>query len=179
MMRWNSTKTYTEEDIMRMQQEAVLRVHEFQSRAKALPFYDVPESAITPYQEPEPEETPYEAPAAVELLENEPEPKPESMLLESESPLIEDSQPEASGTPDMESQTAGSRPEQPPQQNPHFQRQEPIMASHPQPPTDPITGILSKLNLDGETLLILGLMFLLYNEKADHVLLIALAYLLL
>lgn len=53
------------------------------------------------------------------------------------------------------------------------------MAPHPQPPTDPITGILSKLNLDGETLLILGLMFLLYNEKADHVLLIALAYLLL
>lgn len=182
MMRWNSTKTYTEEDIMRMQQEAVLRVHEFQSRAKALPFYDVPESAITPYQDPEPEETPYEAPAAVEMPENEPEPKPESILPEPENPPAGDSPPEASKEPDTESQADGGHPEQPPQQNPHFQRQqrqEPMMAPRPQPPSDPITGILSKLNLDGETLLILGLMFLLYNEKADHVLLIALAYLLL
>ena len=177
MMRWNSTKTYTEEDIMRMQQEAVLRVHEFQSRAKALPFYDVPESAITPYQEPEPEETPYEAPAAVEL----PEPEPESTTSEPDSTLAQDSQPEASQEPEPETepQPNNGNPEPPPQQNPHFQRQEPMMAPHPQPPTDPITGILSKLNVDGETLLILGLMFLLYNEKADHVLLIALAYLLL
>ena len=34
MMRWNSTKTYTEEDMIRMQQEAVNRVHEFQTRAR-------------------------------------------------------------------------------------------------------------------------------------------------
>lgn len=179
MMRWNSTKTYTEEDIMRMQQEAVLRVHEFQSRAKALPFYDVPESAITPYQEPEPEETPYKAPEAAELPEKEPEPEPEPILPEPENSPAEDPQPEASETPGTEPQAAGNAPEQPPQQNLRFQRQEPMMAPHPQPPADPITGILSKLNLDGETLLILGLMFLLYNEKADHVLLIALAYLLL
>ena len=44
---------------------------------------------------------------------------------------------------------------------------------------DPIGGILDRFNLDSETLLILGLIFLLYNEHADHILLIALGYLLL
>ena len=39
MMRWNSTKTYTEEDMLRMQQEAVNRVHEFQARAQVPSFY--------------------------------------------------------------------------------------------------------------------------------------------
>lgn len=159
MMRWNSTKTYTEDDILRMQQEAVMRVHEFQSRAKSLPFYDVPESAITPYEEPV-----------------------------QEAVYPEDSYEAA---PDM---TADSEPPQqvhqaPPQEEPARPQSEPQYAppapmnfspnQTPPPPTDPITGILSKLNLDGETLLILGLMFLLYNEKADNVLLIALAYLLL
>ena len=37
----------------------------------------------------------------------------------------------------------------------------------------------AKLGIDTETLLILGLLFLLYNEKADNALLMALAYLLL
>ena len=47
MMRWNSTKTYTEEDMIRMQQEAVNRVHEFQTRAReAAAYYDVPVSDI-------------------------------------------------------------------------------------------------------------------------------------
>ena len=34
MMRWNSAKTYTEEDMLRMQQEAVDRVREFQQRSR-------------------------------------------------------------------------------------------------------------------------------------------------
>ena len=49
----------------------------------------------------------------------------------------------------------------------------------PQQPTDPISGLIDKLGIDTETLLILGLLFLLYNEKADNALLMALAYLLL
>ena len=48
-----------------------------------------------------------------------------------------------------------------------------------QQPTDPISGLIDKLGIDTETLLILGLLFLLYNEKADNALLMALAYLLL
>ena len=42
-----------------------------------------------------------------------------------------------------------------------------------------VPGLLDGLNLDSETLLIIGLLFLLYNEHADNVLLLALAYLLL
>lgn len=155
MMRWNSTKTYTEDDILRMQQEAVMRVHEFQSRAKTLPFYDVPESAITPYQEPALEAA-YEAPQ--EAL---PEAEPQQEVPQSapqEEPAYP--QPEPQYAPPTPMNVSGNQ-----------------MGA--QAPSDPITGILSKLNLDGETLLILGLMFLLYNEKADNVLLIALAYLLL
>ena len=34
MMRWNSAKTYTEEDMLRMQQEAMDRVREFQQRSR-------------------------------------------------------------------------------------------------------------------------------------------------
>lgn len=159
MMRWNSTKTYTEDDILRMQQEAVMRVHEFQSRAKTLPFYDVPENAITPYEEPPQEiaypEAPYEAPQDQAA-------EPEPLQQVHQSPPQEEP----------------ARPQPEPQYAPPA----PMNFSPnqtPPPPADPITGILSKLNLDGETLLILGLMFLLYNEKADNVLLIALAYLLL
>ena len=57
MMRWNSTKTYTEEDMIRMQQEAINRVHEFQARSQAATqqFIDVPPSAMQPVtEEPEP-----------------------------------------------------------------------------------------------------------------------------
>ena len=133
MMRWNSTKTYPEDDILRMQQEAVNRVHEFQSRAQeAASFYDTP--TIGEYHEPYPVPQPViEAQSRVLPQENDPEPQ----------------------------QAAPPAPPAPPQ------------------PTDPIHGLLEKLDLDGETLLILGLIFLLYNEKADNVLLIALAYLLL
>ena len=52
-------------------------------------------------------------------------------------------------------------------------------AQQTQQPTDPISGLIDKLGIDTETLLILGLLFLLYNEKADNALLMALAYLLL
>lgn len=159
MMRWNSTKTYTEDDILRMQQEAVMRVHEFQSRAKSLPFYDVPESAITPYEEPVQEAAyPENSDEAAADMTADPEP------------------------PQQVHQAPPQEEPARPQSEPQYAPPAPMNFSPnqtPPPPTDPITGILSKLNLDGETLLILGLMFLLYNEKADNVLLIALAYLLL
>lgn len=126
MMRWNSTKTYTEEDIMRMQQEAVNRVHEFQTRASSVSYYDTP--TIGEYHE--------------ELREPEP-------VIEAESRVLP--------TPEDEAQ--------------------PIPQTQPLP--EPIQGLLDRFNLDSETLLIMGLLFLLYNEHADNVLLLALAYLLL
>lgn len=130
MMRWNSTKTYTEEDIIRMQQEAVNRVHEFQNRAREYSYYDMPTIGEPPVS-----------------------PAP---IIEAESHVVE---PETS-------------------EQAHIQAQQmPIQQSVPS--NDPIKGILERFNLDNETLLILGLIFVLYNEKADNVLLMALAYLLL
>ena len=131
MMKWNSAKNYTEEDIIRMQKEAENRVRDFQARAKsAASFYDVPPSQMTELPDPVPEKP-------AQPLEEEPE------VIEAQSRVID---------PVQQTQ------------------------SHP---NDPIHGILDKLNIDNDTLLILGLMFLLYNEKADNVLLLALAYLLL
>lgn len=131
MMRWNSTKTYTEDDMLRMQQEAVNRVQEFQSRAQqTLPYYDVPESAITPYSDPPP--------------------------------------PTLYSISDLESETLVSEP-----------NDQLVQTAPPPHSSDPISGLFEKFNLDGETLLILGLIYLLYNEKADNTLLMALGYLLL
>ncbi|MEM1486301.1 hypothetical protein V6615_15780 [Oscillospiraceae bacterium PP1C4] len=119
-MRWNSTKSYTEDDIIKMQQEAVSRVQEFQERAQNFSFYD--------------------APVAETAFELEPSP-----AIEVESHIV----------------------------NP------PHTPVHYPAATDPITGLLEKFNIDSEVLLILGLMFVLYNEKADSILLLGLAYLLL
>ena len=133
MMKWNSAKTYTEEDMLRMQQEAVERVRVFQERANAATsFYDVPPSAIEAV--PEPPEPPAPLPAGEDAPE-----APENQVLEAQSRVV------------------------------------------PEPPrrADPVHGLLDRLGIDSETLLILGLIFLLYNEKADNVLLLALAYLLL
>ncbi len=151
MMRWNSTKTYTEEDMLRMQQEAVNRVHEFQARAQVPSFYG--------------EETPIgELPAAPPVIEaqsrvvEEPEPSEAPSAEEPQQPQPQQAHPQ--------------QPQQPfPQQNLPMQNQ-----MHPQ---DPIKGLLDRFSLDSETLLIMGLMFVLYNEKADNTLLAALAYLLL
>lgn len=157
MMRWNSTKTYTEDDILRMQQEAVNRVHDFQTRARSIPFYDVPDNAITPYPGPSPwsqEAIPADSggfrreASPSSFYEIPPEPMP---VLEGEARDV---------TPDTP---------QPVQQAPQS----------PAKPSDPFSSLLSGLNIDTETMLILGLMFLLYNEKADNFLLMALAYLLL
>ncbi len=134
MIHWNSTKTYTEEDILRMQQEAVSRVHEFQARAQEFTssYYDVPIGQAHP------------------------------PVIEAQSRVVDS-------------------PSDPPQHSPA-----PGPAEHaiqPAAPSlldaDPIKGLLERFNLDSETLLILGLIVVLYNEKADNVLLMALAYLLL
>lgn len=127
MMRWNSTKTYTEEDIMHMQQEAVNRVHEMQERAQQMGYYDYqPEPTIGEYHK-----------------------KP---VIEADSRVVE----------------------QPPDHNAH---QENLPVNNANPP--PHGGLLSNFNLDSESLLIMGLMYLLYNENADYPLLLALGYLLL
>lgn len=178
MMRWNNTKTYTEDDIMRMQQEAVSRVHEFQNRAQS--FYDIPESAITQYdsggaalysqqgapvieaQSREIDQTPQETPSPMEekMEEEAGQPQP-SMFTQNQQPEMQ-----GMGQPMPDSMNMPAPPPPPVQQA-------------PPKPTDAIRGLLEHFNLDSETLLILGLMFLLYNEKADNVLLMALGYLLL
>lgn len=165
MMRWNSTKTYTEDDILRMQQEAVMRVHEFQSRARTLPFYDVPESAIVPYSDPPMEMEAEQAQEQPTLQMEEDFPAPQEQPMQefpqeaTYSPI-----PQAEPVPQMEYREIH------PDEQMQMQRQH---------PSDPFSGLLSHLKIDNETLLILGLMFLLYTEKADSVLLVALAYLLL
>ena len=147
MMRWNSTKTYTEEDMIRMQQEAINRVHEFQARSQAAAqqFIDVPPSAMQPVAE-------------------EPEP-----ILFDPTPEVSLSQGQAMGGPPQVTEDGVIEAES------HVVPQQ----QAPQQPTDPISGLIDKLGIDTETLLILGLLFLLYNEKADNALLMALAYLLL
>ena len=146
MMRWNSTKTYTEEDMLRMQQEAVNRVHEFQARAQVPSFYG--------------EATPIgELPAA-------------PPVIEAQSRVVEE--PESPAAPPPETpQPQGQQPQQP------FPQQQNLPMQTPMHPQDPIKGLLDRFSLDSETLLIMGLMFVLYNEKADNTLLAALAYLLL
>ncbi|MBE6905753.1 hypothetical protein [Marasmitruncus massiliensis] len=128
MMRWNSTKTYTEEDIMRMQQEAVSRVHEMQARAQNMAYYE------------------YESRPAIGEHYDQP-------VIEAESRIVPVDQT-SSPPPEVSAASAPTNDNQ----------------SH---------GLLSNLNLDSESLLILGLIYLLYNEKADNSLLMALGYLLL
>ena len=133
MMRWNSTKTYTEEDMIRMQQEAINRVHEFQARSQAATqqFIDVPPSAMQPVTE-------------------EPEP-----ILFDPTPEISFSQGQAMGGPAQVTEGGVIEAES------HVVPQQP--AQQTQQPTDPISGLIDKLGIDTETLLILGLLFLLYG----------------
>lgn len=165
-MRWNSTKTYTEDDMLRMQQEAVNRVHEFQTRARqTLPFYDVPESAIMPYTGAD------SAPAF-----------PPQTSLPFSAQGMSGEQAGSFGGGEQPMPDAQNQPSnwdggqnaliQPPQTPPQSQSATSVLP-------DPIKGLLGKLDLDSEVLLIIGLMFLLYNEKADSLLLLALGYLIL
>ena len=54
----------------------------------------------------------------------------------------------------------------------------PAAPAAPAPPAQPFQGFLEKLGLDGETALILILLFLLINEGADQTLILALVYIL-
>lgn len=130
MMRWNSTKTYTEEDIMRMQQDAVTRVHEMQERAKQMGYYD--------YQ-PEPTIGEYHGPPVAEAESTVVDQPPDSSAITQQSTNL----PANTGS------------------------------------TQKHGGLLDNFHLDSESLLILGLIYLLYNEKADYPLLLGLGYLLL
>ena len=205
MMRWNSTKTYTEDDMIRMQQEAVSRVREFQTRARqSIPFYDVPESAITPISSPM-QEPPMPAPVGQPQSQPQPQPQPESVRERTSAqemadvPLI---------PPEMEYFQPGlmwqdhmTRPQDliypgpmpepmlgastyplpqpvPMQPGP----ESPAPEAPPQPVSiveDPIRGIFERFNIDPEVGLIIALIFLLHNENADNLLLLALGYLLL
>lgn len=137
--------------MIRMQQEAINRVHEFQARSQAAAqqFIDVPPAAMQPVpDEPEP-------------ILFDPPPTPELSFSEGQA-AGGPAQVTENGVIEAQSRVLPQRP-----------------AQQSQPSTDPISGLIDKLGIDSETLLILGLLFLLYNEKADNALLMALAYLLL
>ena len=118
MMRWNSTKTYTEEDMLRMQQEAVNRVHEFQARAQVPSFYGeetpigelpaappVIEAQSRVVEEPEP-------PASAPTEQPQPQPQQAQQPFPQQNPA--DAEPDASTGPDQ----GPARPVQPGQRNP-------------------------------------------------------------
>lgn len=161
MMKWNSAKTYTENDMLLMQQEAVNRVRDFQTRAR---------SAGEFFEQPEQFEPSSEAPVEFEDSEA------ESYDARFSSQTHETFDGYGSESSDAEF-SAQSQEEF---GDPLIEAQSRVVDGYAPPahPSDPIHGLLGRLGVDSETLLILGLMFLLYNEKADNVLLLALAYLL-
>lgn len=161
MMKWNSAKTYTENDMLLMQQEAVNRVRDFQTRARSAgAFFEPPESP-TPYAESLGDTGGYGAENSEANFFAQSREDFGSYGAENRSAEFSAPAREGDGESLIEAQSR------------------PVDAfAPPAHPSDPIHGLLDRLGVDSETLLILGLMFLLYNEKADNVLLLALAYLL-
>lgn len=67
---------------------------------------------------------------------------------------------------------------QQPVQQAAYRQSSPAVPAAPASPAQPFQGFLEKLGLDGETALILILLFLLINEGADQTLILALVYIL-
>ena len=75
-------------------------------------------------------------------------------------------------------QIASAPVRQQPVQQAAFRQSSPAVPAAPASPAQPFQGFLEKLGLDGETALILILLFLLINEGADQPLILALVYIL-
>lgn len=75
-------------------------------------------------------------------------------------------------------QIASAPVRQQPVQQAAYRQSSPAVPAAPASPAQPFQGFLEKLGLDGETALILILLFLLINEGADQTLILALVYIL-
>lgn len=146
-MTWNSSRSYSDDEVMRMQQDAVRRVKEMQKKAQS-----TLEEAKREYPNPPPPQKPgppsrqqsQPQPSAMEQLKG---------ISQQVLPAVEDVLDGGSIT-DL------------------------INAFLPQSEDSPAGGVVKALKLDGERILILGLLLLLMNAKADKTILLALFYLL-
>ena len=75
-------------------------------------------------------------------------------------------------------QIASAPVRQQPVQQAAYRQSSSAVPAAPASPAQPFQGFLEKLGLDGETALILILLFLLINEGADQTLILALVYIL-
>lgn len=247
MIKWNNKKTYTEDDIARMQQEAVERVHEFQNRARNSFFYEPPSSLLSnmepptaqgisnpSYSQPVYPQSDQESfdsvyreyygqqsdsmghdlsaqpnlglPAALPQQDI----APANHLQESEAAANEpqyfsdvgEDIPMREPLPDFPNTAQQPENTTEDSDNGGWQRafEENWQATSPQQyqqtadgevvqaqgeipanadDDDPISGLLSRFNIDKDVAIIVGLLYLLHTEKADTSLLMGLAYLLL
>ena len=148
-MTWNSSSSYSDDDVMRMQQDAVRRVKEMQAKAQATletvnrEHPDPPPPPRKPGS-PQRRQPPPPVPSPVEQLKD---------LGQQVLPAVEDVL-EGGSIADL------------------------INAFLPQDDDSAVGGVLKALKLDGEKILILGLLLFLMNAKADKTILLALFYLL-
>ena len=150
-MTWNSSGSYSEDDVMRMQQDAVRRVKEMQAKAQST-------LETVNREHPDPPPLPRK-PGPPRRRQPPPQPLPPSPaeqlkdLGQQVLPAVEDVL-EGGSIADL------------------------IDAFLPKDDDSAVGGILKALKLDGEKILILGLLLILMNARADKTILLALFYLL-
>lgn len=152
-MNWVGNR-YDQHDLARMQEDAIRRVREMQERARraaqGIGASPLPDDREDTAETPDiPIEIPVSAPP----------------------PLFDEPDPPASPRP---SRTHASSHNQGPGLSTLFGGLSSLLnGDHGR-----ISKVIEGLGLDGEQLLILGLLFLLWNEQADYTLMLALLYLL-
>lgn len=173
MAQWQGVH-YSDSDVLHMQQEAIRRVRQMQQRARQNLGEGIP-----PFFEEAPD-IPAQPPAPMQ-------PSPSSPKPSTAPPIQGARQGASSAPPPPQGMPSGS----PGLGNGLGGRLEQLLEGGEQGQSicrlldlllqgsSPISGALSALGLDGERLLLLGLLLLLWNEQADRTLLLALGYLLL
>ncbi len=162
-------RNYTDSEMMRMQQDAINRVREMQSRARyasenaSRSQTDSESSADTGFS------LPPVAPDNQGWSTNPNFQRPSQRPGRSSSHRREvPSPPPPPPPPEVELEPPAPMPPPPPEPEPEV----------PQQPTTIIEDILKAVGLDDDRVLILGLLFILINAKADTTLILALIYLL-
>ena len=168
---------YSNGDMLRMQRDAEMRVQQMRNRARSVAMMESDDSALNrnwssatgrsrqlPSQPlrsgPGGRQFPRGAPHAADAPPAAPEP-----AAPPEVPQAQDSQSPQSPQSRRNAHSRQNRREQPPS---------------PPPPNDGtiIGDVMGALGMEDDTLLIIGLLLILINQKADTTLLLALAYLL-
>lgn len=155
---------YSSGEMLRMQQDAIRRVHEMQRRANEKLEQTTPPPAVPPSSAP----VPREAHRASSTARPQPSTQPHRRQ-----------QPEAPAPPQANEQTAPIPPQSPPAATHTSSPFGFLKALFPSNQQDSQQGFLARLGIDEEQAFLLLLIFLLYREGADRKLLLALAYLLL